>query len=420
MRIALFHNAPSGGAKRTIFEWTQRLAEKHIIDVFTLSTADHAYCDIRPFVQNYYIYDFSPHSLFDSPLGRLNQIQRWRDLVELQLIGQQIASEINSKKYDIVFANTCFYTFIPAFLKHIQLPAVYYLHEPFGQMFNRNIPRPYIKQNKRKEAIDRFDPFIRLYQQRLNNIQRDSIYNTKLFLANSFYTKEQMKIMFNIDAQVCYLGVNIENFRPNSGIGKKSFVLSVGELSPRKGFDFIVESLGQIASYNRPKLVIACNRIDQAEKVYIEILAKQYEVDLEVRSGLDTNELKNLYNEALFCVYAPVMEPFGLVPLEAMACGIPVVAVYEGGVRESIINKKTGLLVSRNPVEFANAVQELLLNPALAHEYGRNGREFVINNWNWEKSTNSLEQSLIDCAFGGSNQDQFTEKEMYSTRRNLA
>ena len=80
MRIALFHNTPSGGAKRAIYEWTRRLAANHLVDVYTLSSADHDFCDIRPFVEQHYIFEFQPRGLFGSPWGRLNQLQRWRDL----------------------------------------------------------------------------------------------------------------------------------------------------------------------------------------------------------------------------------------------------------------------------------------------------------------------------------------------------
>jgi glycosyltransferase involved in cell wall biosynthesis len=92
------------------------------------------------------------------------------------------------------------------------------------------------------------------------------------------------------------------------------------------------------------------------------------------------------------------MEPFGLVPLEAMACGTPVVGVQEGGVQESILHKHTGLLVDRDPVQFAAAVQNLLSNPALASEYGRNGREHVLRHWTWDQSVAALEDFLLACA----------------------
>ena len=113
------------------------------------------------------------------------------------------------------------------------------------------------------------------------------------------------------------------------------------------------------------------------------------------------SELAVQFNQARFCVYAPVLEPFGLVPLEAMACGSAVVGVCEGGVKESVVHQQTGLLVERDPVKFAEAIRFLLANPALAAKYGCNGREHVIKNWTWSQSTAKLEDHLIDCAAMG-------------------
>jgi glycosyltransferase involved in cell wall biosynthesis len=93
-----------------------------------------------------------------------------------------------------------------------------------------------------------------------------------------------------------------------------------------------------------------------------------------------------------------VLEPFGLVPLEAMSCCTPVIGVFEGGVSESIVHEQTGLLVERDPRRFAAAVQHLLSNPDLAHKYGRNGREQVLKNWTWDQSAASIERYLTDCS----------------------
>ena len=75
-----------------------------------------------------------------------------------------------------------------------------------------------------------------------------------------------------------------------------------------------------------------------------------------------------------------------------------MVAVREGGLQESIVHEHTGLLVERDPARFAEAVQQLLANPKLAREYGRNGREHVLQNWTWEKAVDVLETHLADYA----------------------
>ena len=79
MRIALYHNLPSGGAKRTLQEATKRLAVNHQIDVYTLTTANHDFADLRPYVASHQVFEFQPGALLASPFGRFNQIIRIED-----------------------------------------------------------------------------------------------------------------------------------------------------------------------------------------------------------------------------------------------------------------------------------------------------------------------------------------------------
>lgn len=398
MRIAVYHNLPSGGGKRALFEWTRRMADTHTIDVFSLSTADHDFCDLHPYARQYKVHEFAPRNLFKTPFGRLNQLQRWRDLGDLENLNRLIAGEINAGEYDILFANTCKFTFIPSLLQFIEIPSVYYLHEPFGIGFYRDFERPYISKSKGREFVNRFDPFIWLYQHRLRVLQERSVQKTKLLLSNSQFTRERIWSEFEVDAPFSPLGVDIDSFQPIHGSVRENFVVSVGEMSPRKGFDFVVESLGQIPADKRPALKLACNAINNDELGYIKLLAKDNGVDLEILTRLGINKLRLLYNRAQLCVYAPVTEPFGLVPLEAMACGIPVVGVQEGGVPESVVHQYTGLVVERDASKFGAAVQYLLENKNLIESYGRNGREHVIQNWTWDKSVSILTSYLEKCA----------------------
>jgi len=397
MRIALYHNTPSGGAKRAIYEWTRRLAVSHEIDVYTLSTADHDYCDIRPYVNQHQTFEFNPRGLFESPLGRLNQMQRWRDLGELQRIGRVIADKINAGGYDVVFANTCFYTFMPTCMSWLNVPSIYYLHEPFGPKFVREFDRPYLQNNGWRETVNRVDPLIKLYQHRLAAIQLEGVRNTRRLLANSHFTRDNMKMAYGVDTPICHYGVNLENFTPMPEVSKENFLISVGEMRPRKGFDFLIKSLRYIPSLERPKLVLVSNMVDLKERNYLENLATKYNVELELLTSLNASQLAVLYNQARLCVYAPVAEPFGLVPLEAMACGTPVVGVREGGVLESVVHEYTGLLVERDPGLFATAVQQLLSNPTLAAQFGRNGRQHVLQNWTWDESASRLGEHLFGC-----------------------
>ncbi|HUM70469.1 MAG TPA: glycosyltransferase family 4 protein [Chloroflexota bacterium] len=398
MRIALFHNAPSGGAKRAIQEWTIRLAANHELDVFTMSTADHEFCDLRPYVNHHAVFEYHPRTLLSSPFGRLNQLQRWRDLGDLIKLNRQIAERIDSGAYDVLFVHTCRFSVIPALLQFSKTPGVYYLHEPFGQGFHREIYRPYTRPNQLRLLVDSVDPLIKLYRDRLSSLQKESVKQTSLLLANSSFTQEHMRKEFSVETPVCHYGVNLQGFRPLPAEQKEDYIVSVGELSPRKGFDFLVESLGYIPQKDRPKLHIACNSIIPEEKDYVESLARERHVALEISTNLNMEQLAVLHNRAKFCVYAPVQEPFGLVPVEAMACEIPVIGVREGGVQESVVHGQTGLLVPRDPRLFAEAIQFLLQNPDIVTVYGRQAREHVLQQWSWEKSVEKLEYYLAECA----------------------
>jgi glycosyltransferase involved in cell wall biosynthesis len=399
MRIAIYHNLPSGGAKRALFEWTQRLAADNALDAYTLSTADHAFCDIRPFVRQHRLYDFGPHHLFAAPLGRLNRLQRWRDLASLAQLGRRIARDIDAGGYDVVFAHPCQFTYLPGLLRFLEVPAVYYLHEPFGPGFVRVFRRPYQKRDTawRRWSL-RFDPFYLLYTHRLESGRVAGLARIACLLANSLFTQQQISREYGVGAEVCHYGVNTEAFLPLYDAREEGAVLSVGELTPRKGFAFLVESLAHIPPDQRPALRLACNGEIAAERRFVEALAVERGVELHILSSLDTTELNLEYNRAKLCVYAPVLEPFGLVPLESMACGTPVVGVREGGVRESVVDGVTGTLVDRDPMQFASAVMDLLADPERMARYGRQARDHVMENWTWDRSVAQLKDHLARTA----------------------
>jgi len=398
MRILTFHNLPSGGAKRALFEWIHRLSRVHTVDVHTLSTADRGFLDLHPFSRAYHVHDFVPHRLFTSPLGRLNQLQYWRNLVDLDTIASQMGETIDWRQYDVAFLNPCMYTFMPALARYAQVPAVYYLHEPFGPTFKRHIERPY-QSGATIRSIARRISLLRLaYNCRLEAVRRIGISRVALLLANSEYTRKQIQEAYGVSAVVCRYGVNPEAFRPLPGMNKQNALISVGAMTPRKGFDFLIESLAEIPAAVRPALRIASNGSTSEEVAYIRALAAKSDVRLQMLWNLDTEELCVEYNQARLCIYSPVMEPFGLVPLEAMACGTPVVAVAEGGVRESVVHGVTGLLTKRDPKLFAEAIRELLADPHRLRAYGVQARDYVLRNWSWDTSATELESHLRQAA----------------------
>jgi glycosyltransferase involved in cell wall biosynthesis len=97
-------------------------------------------------------------------------------------------------------------------------------------------------------------------------------------------------------------------------------------------------------------------------------------------------------------VYAPRLEPFGLAPLEANACGLPVVAVAEGGVRETIIDGVNGFLVQHQPQMMAHAIQRLTQDKDLVACLSKNGLEIVQEKWSLNSAVERLERELTQVA----------------------
>jgi glycosyltransferase involved in cell wall biosynthesis len=143
-------------------------------------------------------------------------------------------------------------------------------------------------------------------------------------------------------------------------------------------------------------LLIVANGADPAWRRHIEALAERCDVVVEIHTLVKDEALVEVYNRARLLVYAPYLEPFGLAPLEAMACGTPVVAVREGGVRESVRDGETGVLVERDEEAFAAAVAELLADDHKRAQMGSRGVDAVRGFWTLREAgarlLNHLEQ----------------------------
>jgi glycosyltransferase involved in cell wall biosynthesis len=392
MHIALFHDLPSGGAKRTLHELVRRLARRHRIDLYTLTTAEQHFCDVRPWVQTQREFPFTPAGLFRRPFGRLNQLLRWRDLGRLVEIGARIAAAIDAQGCDVLFAEPSMWTQAPPVLLHAATPSIYHCHEP-----PRALHEPGLNQRTApgwRRGLDRIDPLIALYRRRALRLDRQAAVAARRVLVNSRFTRDCVREVYGVEARVLYHGVDVERFQPPAGGRRSREVLSVGALQPSKGFDFLIASFAHIAASARPRLRLVGNSEAPGERAYLTRCADRHGVELAIEVGVDDALLAQRYAEAALLVYAPLREPFGLAPLEAMACATPVVAVAEGGVPESVVDGETGRLVARDPRQFAAAVAALLDDDAARRRLGANGRALVCRQWTWDAAVARLEDEL--------------------------
>ena len=152
------------------------------------------------------------------------------------------------------------------------------------------------------------------------------------------------------------------------------------------------------SSKRRPTLIWVGNIADTGYLDEMKALPHSRDVVFEVKVGVSDSELIHILNYAMALLYAPRLEPFGLAPLEANACGLPVIAVAEGGVRETMVNQVTGLLVENSPAAMAEAIERLSADPSLARKLAANARLAVKEKWNINAAIDRLEQKLVQYA----------------------
>ena len=122
-------------------------------------------------------------------------------------------------------------------------------------------------------------------------------------------------------------------------------------------------------------------------------MAADLGVAVDLQRQVSEADIVRGYQQALAMVYAPHLEPFGLAPLEATSCGTPVIAVAEGGVRESIRDGENGLLVE-DIAAMARAIDTLVEDPARARTLGARGAAMIRERWTLPHALDRLESAL--------------------------
>ncbi|MGW6295872.1 glycosyltransferase [Streptomyces sp. NPDC055058] len=173
-------------------------------------------------------------------------------------------------------------------------------------------------------------------------------------------------------------------------------LLACGRLVRRKGYDLAVRALTRVPD---AELVVAggpaaarLGRDQEARRLWH--LAHRAGVADRVRmlGAVDPADMPALLCSADLVLCTPAYEPFGIVPLEAMACGVPVVATDVGGHRDSVADGTTGRLVAPgDPEAVAAAVRGLLADDATRRAYGAAGRARVLGHYTWQRVADGVE-----------------------------
>ena len=220
----------------------------------------------------------------------------------------------------------------------------------------------------------------------LRSIDRGMVNKIDRIVANSMNTASRVKKYYGRKADaVIGGGVDYKKYR-NGGFGRYFFYPS--RISPNKRQDYAIRAFEIFKRKHKGYRLVLAGQVSKEEvhqRYYRRLVEEARKVGgIEIMSNVKGRRMVDLYAEARGVLYTPINEDYGLVPLEGMASGKPVIAVNEGGPKETVVDKKTGYLVN-SEAEMAERMGRIAVDERLAEDLGKNGRKRVVSEYSWAK-----------------------------------
>jgi glycosyltransferase involved in cell wall biosynthesis len=373
MKVVLIHNQRPGGCHRRIVEQWRHLDVP--VTEITFEWASTVTDD--PVIVPLTFRDNQPHPL-------VRPATRYLDLFSRRASYTQMAQVIRDHDPDVIWMNPCHY------LQAMWLPAdlasrsVFYCDEPRRIDYEENL-----RQATRLRTRLPYWPLRRLAR----HLDRSTIVHIPRIATNSHYTVGQIRRAYGCRSEVVRLGVSPQ-FRPPDTPVERTHLLSVGNLIPTKGHDLVIAAAGR-SGLGLPVVVVS-HKSNPGEEARLRDIAREAGVELRVVIDVSDDELVALYQSATVTLYVSHAEPFGLVSIEAQACGSPVIVSDEGGLPESIVPGVTGWAVPRTVAGVGDVLAEFA-DTDLADKFGAAAAEHAAT-WSWADSARRLETMLAEVA----------------------
>lgn len=402
MKIAVWHNLHSGGGSRALQYHIQGLVEKgHHVEIWADEPDAGGFMHLPTSVKLHKVplkYDEHQSSLKE----RFSSVFFEKDfnMKAMEKHCQKCADEINKGGFDVLFANSCFYYGVPFISRYVNIPKVLYLGEPNRYLYEAmpeqiwEAPQETLNKWSSKFWIYFFSNTWRTNKYRVYVREERKNFNAfDKVLVNSYFSMESCKRAYGLLSEVCYLGVDNSLFKPVNTSNSKHYVVGLGGFYRHKNPELAIRSVGEVKQ-NRPKLLWIGNMVD--EKYWIEMveLARSLDVTLELKKMVTDEQLVQLLSGAICMIYSSNLEPFGFAPLEANACGTPVIAVAEGGVRETIIHGKNGFLANQKPKEIAQFISQLTDNQEIRKKISSFAIDNVKENWSLSSCSERINKAI--------------------------
>ena len=192
---------------------------------------------------------------------------------------------------------------------------------------------------------------------------------------------------------ICYPGVDADRFCPSPAVAKKEkqFV-TCARLTKFKNVDKVLHAFTRLTTKGATLIVIG----DGEEYERLVELSRQLSLEGSVvfRKSVSDAEMVNTLRESVALIHAAEEEPFGLAPVEAMACGTPVIAIKGGGPAETIVHGETGYLCDSASPENLSVAIEYMLTQSSDMSLTRDACVMRAKLFSWQSATDSLERAF--------------------------
>lgn len=190
---------------------------------------------------------------------------------------------------------------------------------------------------------------LKVFGSSLRNWDRRTAVNVSRFIANSSFTTSELRRCYARDGVVVHPPVRTEFFTPSPTIRREDFWLVAGALEPYKRVDLAIDA----AAAAGRRLIVAGSGSQEAW------LRKKATSNVEFLGRVTDERLRDLFRRAELLLFPPI-EDFGIIPVEAQACGLPVVARRVGGALDSVIPNVTGTFFDEPTPEAVAAAAKVI------------------------------------------------------------
>lgn len=215
-------------------------------------------------------------------------------------------------------------------------------------------------------------------------------------LATSKFLSTETELYTNKSIQITPFGIDVDVFIPNPSNSLDSSKVIVGivkSLEGKYGIDHLIEAYA-IVKKKYPDKILKLMLVGggSLEAKFKQMINKLNLEDSTIFTGhIPFNKVVDYHNKLSIAVYVSTVESFGVSVLESSSCEIPVIVSNLGGLPEVVEDGITGIIVEpQNVKAIAEAIEKLVLDKDLRKQYGQQGREMVINKYDWNKNVNTM------------------------------